>query len=153
MIIGSKGMLGSDLVEMAREDHEVIAWDIEDVDITEEGDMEKVAAACPEILINCAAFTDVDQCEYEPEKAYLVNGIGTRNITMACEEIKCPVIYISSDYVFDGMKDTPYNEWDDANPINKYGLSKLMGEEFVTKLTNRFYIVRTSWLSVFSIKP
>ena len=65
---------------------------------------------------------------------------------MACEDIGCPVIYISTDYVFDGTKKETYNEWDKTNPINMYGLSKLMGEQFVTSLTNRFYIVRTSWL-------
>lgn len=145
-LTGAGGMLGF-AVKKVFSDIEIVEFPYEGLDVTVLDDtVRKIKDAAPDFLIHAAAFTDVDRCESEPEKAYLVNGIGARNIAMACEDIKCPVVYISSDYVFDGGKGAPYDEWDDPNPVNIYGLSKLMGERFVTMLTNRFYIVRTSWL-------
>jgi dTDP-4-dehydrorhamnose reductase len=145
-VTGSKGMLGHD-IGLVFADVELVALTRNDFDITDlDNTISKIRAIRPEYLIHAAAYTDVDGSELDPETAYRVNGIGTRNVTMACEEIKCPVFYISSDYVFDGTKKLPYNEWDTTSPVNKYGISKLMGESFVTSLTNRFYIVRTSWM-------
>ncbi len=145
-LTGAGGMLGSDIQRVFR-DTDIVGFMHKDLDITSIDTVnERIRAVRPDFLIHAAAFTDVDRCESEIEKAYLVNGIGTRNIAMVCEDIKCPVVYISTDYVFDGSRGAPYNEWDATNPINRYGLSKLMGEEFVKALTNRFYIVRTSWL-------
>lgn len=139
-------MLGSDICSVFS-DVELTAFTLKDFDIT---DLDSSVAAIrkikPDYLIHAAAYTNVDGSEQASDNAFLVNGIGTRNITMACEEIGCPVIYISSDYVFDGIKNGPYHEWDMPNPVNQYGLSKLLGERFVASLTNRFYIVRTSWL-------
>lgn len=146
VLTGANGMLGH-AIKKIFSDIDLIGFDYSDFDITVLDDvMKRIKAARPDFLIHAAAFTNVDQCESEPEKAYLVNGIGARNIAMACDEIKCPVVYISTDYVFDGTKGAPYDEWDGTSPVNKYGLSKLMGERFVTSLTNRFYIIRTSWL-------
>ncbi len=145
-VTGSGGMLGHDIKKVFS-DVELAALTRRDFDITDlDSAFSSIKEIKPDYLIHSAAYTDVDGSEHDPEKAYLINGIGTRNVTMACEEIKCPVIYISSDYVFDGTKRAPYDEWDIPNPINKYGLSKLMGEGFVSSLTNRFYIARTSWL-------
>lgn len=145
-LTGSDGMLGSDIKNVFS-DVELVNFTLHDFDITNlDGSHKAIKEAKPDYLIHVAAYTDVDGCESNPETAFLVNGIGARNITMACEDIGCPVIYISTDYVFDGTKKETYNEWDKTNPINVYGLSKLMGEQFVTSLTNRFYIVRTSWL-------
>lgn len=139
-------MLGR-AVKKVFSDVNIVEFTLDVLDITILDDVvKKVKDAGPEFLIHAAAFTEVDQCELEKERAFLVNGIGTRNVAMACEEIRCPVIYISTDYVFGGSKDTPYDEWDRPDPINSYGLSKFMGEQFVSALTNRFYIVRTSWL-------
>jgi dTDP-4-dehydrorhamnose reductase len=146
VLTGASGMLGHDL-QIAFKDTEVAGFSSASLDVTKlDAVVERIRNAGPDIVIHAAAFTNVDRCESEPEKAYLVNGIGTRNVAMACEEAGCPVVYISSDYVFNGRKASPYNEWDDPNPVNTYGLSKLMGERFVSTLTNRFYIVRTSWL-------
>jgi dTDP-4-dehydrorhamnose reductase len=146
VVTGSEGMLGHD-IRRVFSDVELVGLTYETLDITKlDPVMKRMREVKPDFLINAAAFTDVDRCESEPDLAYLVNGIGARNVAMACEEIGCPVIHISTDYVFDGAKDGPYNEWDDTGPINQYGLSKLMGERFVTSLTNRFYLVRTSWL-------
>ncbi len=145
-LTGAEGMLGHAVIDTFS-DVELIGFSHDRLDITVlDSAVKRIRDVAPDFLIHSAAFTDVDRCESEPERAYLVNGIGTRNVTMACEEIKCPVVYISTDYVFDGSKSGPYDEWDRANPINVYGVSKLMGERFVSTLTNRFYIVRTSWL-------
>lgn len=146
-LTGSDGMLGCDLQGVLNEDADLVNFTLKDFDITDlDAAVSKIREAGPDYLIHSAAFTDVDGCESDPEKAILINGIGTRNIVMACEKIKCPVVYISTDYVFDGTKGSPYSEWDSPNPINTYGASKLLGEHFVMALTNRFYIVRTSWL-------
>jgi dTDP-4-dehydrorhamnose reductase len=140
-------MLGSDIQSAFNEDVELVNFTLKDFDITDlDAAASKIREAGPDYLIHSAAYTDVDGCENDPEKAFLINGIGTRNIVMACEDIKCPVVYISTDYVFDGAKGSPYSEWDSPNPINTYGASKLLGEHYVMALTNRFYIVRTSWL-------
>ncbi len=145
-LTGSDGMLGSDITKVFT-DVELITLTLRDFDITDLDKTKKnIKEIKPEYLIHAAAYTDVDGSENNPDKAFLVNGIGTRNVAIACQDINCPIVYISTDYVFDGKKKEPYNEWDISNPINKYGLSKLIGENFVTSLTNRFYIVRTSWL-------
>ncbi len=145
-LTGPDGMLGHDIRNVFA-DNELIGLALHDLDITDlDNTVSAIKRIRPDYLIHTAAYTDVDGSELDPEKAYLVNGTGTRNVTMACEEAGCPIIYISSDYVFDGTKKEPYSEWDAPNPINRYGISKLMGERFVSSLTNRFYIVRTSWL-------
>ncbi|RJR15885.1 MAG: dTDP-4-dehydrorhamnose reductase [Nitrospiraceae bacterium] len=145
-LTGSDGMLGSDLCRVFS-DVKMTAFTLKDFDITNlDASVAAIRDVKPDYVIHAAAYTNVDGSEKDPDTAYLVNGIGTRNVTMACEETGCPIIYISSDYVFDGTKNEPYNEWDIPNPISHYGLSKLLGERYVTSLTNRFYIVRTSWL-------
>ncbi len=145
-VTGSEGMLGYDIRQVFS-DVELVCLTYETLDITKlDSVMRTIREVKPDFVINAAAFTDVDRCESEPDLAYLVNGLGARNVAMACEESKCPIIQISTDYVFDGAKNGPYNEWDNTAPINQYGLSKLMGERFVTSLTSRFYVVRTSWL-------
>ncbi len=146
VVTGANGMLGKDLQRVFAGD-DLVALKRDDLDITNLNEsLKTIKRLQPDILIHSAAYTDVDNSELEPEQAYAVNGLGTRNIAMSCEEVKCPVMYISSDYVFDGTRSEPYNEWDPVNPVNQYGLSKLMGENFVKSLTSRYYIVRTSWL-------
>ncbi len=145
-LTGADGMLGH-AVQKVFSDAELIPFSHTSLDITDlDFTVKTIREARPDILIHAAAFTDVDACETDPEKAYLVNGIGARNMAIACEESRCPIIHISSDYVFDGTKCSPYDEWDKTNPLSQYGLSKLMAEQFISSLTNRYYIVRTSWL-------
>ena len=145
-LTGSNGMLGHAVREVFT-DVELIPIPRNELDITDlDRTLSLIRQIRPDYLIHAAAYTDVDGSEHDPERAYLVNGLGTRNVVMACEEVRCPIIYISTDYVFDGTKRQPYNEWDEPNPINQYGFSKFLGERFVMSLTNRFYIVRTSWL-------
>lgn len=145
-VTGADGMLGRAIQKVFSGD-ELVPFSRAGLDITNLDQARKsVRDAQPDVLIHAAAFTDVDACEADPEKAYLVNGIGARNMAIACEEINCPILHISSDYVFDGTKGSAYDEWDRTNPINHYGLSKLMSEQFITSLTNKYYIIRTSWL-------
>jgi len=145
-LTGAGGMLGHAVMKVFT-DVELVPFGRANLDITNlDETARKIRDARPDVLVHTAAFTNVDASETEPETAYLVNGIGTRNIVMACNEIRCPVILISTDYVFDGTKTSPYDEWDLPNPVSRYGISKLMAEHFVSSLTNRFYIVRTSWL-------
>jgi dTDP-4-dehydrorhamnose reductase len=145
-VTGASGMLGHALQKIFA-DMQLIPFSHTSLDITDlDHAVKTIRDTRPDVLINAAAFTDVDACETDTEKAFLVNSIGARNMVIACEEIRCPIIHISSDYVFDGTKESAYDEWDRTNPISRYGLSKHMAEQFVSSLTNRFYIVRTSWL-------
>ncbi len=150
LVIGSKGMLGTDLVKILTSmpsKHEVIGWDIEDIDIqVEKNTVEKIESISPEIIINAAAFTDVDACEIQKEKAFMVNAEGMKHVAIAALRCGAKVVYISTDYVFDGKKREPYSETDHPNPINVYGQSKLKGEEYVQELIDNSLIIRTQWL-------
>ncbi|MFH1749785.1 MAG: dTDP-4-dehydrorhamnose reductase, partial [bacterium] len=94
----------------------------------------------------CAAYTQVDRAETEQDKCMQINGLGTRNVAINTEEVRSKLIYISTDYVFDGKKKTPYFEWDKPNPLSVYGLSKYWGEQMVQQFSSRFFILRTAWL-------
>ncbi|HCJ66841.1 MAG TPA: dTDP-4-dehydrorhamnose reductase, partial [Elusimicrobia bacterium] len=98
----------------------------------------------PELVIHAAALTNVDNCELNPEKAYLNNTLATRNVALACQRFDSAMLYISADYVFAGEKNTPYREDDMPNPINTYGKTKYNGEFYVRHLLNKFYIIRTA---------
>lgn len=100
----------------------------------------------PDIVIHTAAYTNVDGCETNKEKAYKINHIGTKNVALVCERLGIRLIYISTDYVFDGKKKEPYKEDDSTNPLNVYGDSKLKGEDEIQNILEDFIVVRTSWL-------
>lgn len=143
-ITGATGMLGNDLVKVLSKDHKIIK---KRVDITIIDDLlDFITRAKPDMIIHTAAFTDVDAAESDKDKAYKVNVLGTRNVTLAASKVKAPIVYISTDYIFDGEKSGGYYEFDKPNPINFYGLTKYLGEVCVRDFTNKFYIVRTSWL-------
>ena len=99
-----------------------------------------------DFCINCAAYTNVEQAEKQPDKAFVINGEGVKNIAIACKANNVVLIHISTDYVFDGAKETPYSVKDQPNPINEYGKSKLLGEQYIQQILKKYYIVRTSWL-------
>jgi len=140
-------MLASDIYDVLSAREEVIPFPKEELDITEPKKvMELISSHKPDIVIHCAAFTNVDQCELEPDKAYLVNTVGTWAVAAACAKVDALMVYISTDYVFDGSKAAPYLEIDEPNPLNQYGKSKLGGEKMVKMLLNRFFIVRTAGL-------
>ncbi|MGH9351672.1 MAG: dTDP-4-dehydrorhamnose reductase [Terriglobia bacterium] len=146
-VTGSTGMLGRDLAPILSERHHVIPVSRAEADVTERAQVLRALAAVePEVVIHAAAFTAVDECERQPETAFRVNGEGTRNVAAACRELQVPLMYLSTDYVFDGSKSDPYAEDDAPNPLSVYGKSKLEGERNVMELLKHFWIVRVSWL-------
>ncbi len=145
LITGGKGLVGKNLEEKLKEKFNVFAFGKNELNVEEkEKVIDKVNEIKPDIVIHCAAFSNVDGCEVEREKAYKINSFGTQNIAIACEEIKSKLIYISTDFVFDGKKGTPYSEIDMPNPINHYGKTKLLGEYYVSHILRNFIIIRTS---------
>lgn len=147
LVTGAGGMLGSDLVARFSLGHEVTGVTRHDFDILKEPEIRScLASVRPDWVIHCAAFTNVDRCESEPDKAFRVNSEGARDVARGCWSVGARMLYISTDYVFDGTKGSPYTETDPANPINVYGQSKLRGEQEVQKVLRDALIVRTSWL-------
>jgi dTDP-4-dehydrorhamnose reductase len=147
-ITGNKGQLGSYLTRVASETHEVTGADLPEWDITKTEQVEAaIADASPDLVLHCAAFTNVDGAAQQPDLAYKANGLGTQNVALACASAGIPMLYVSSNEVFDGTGTEPYREFDNTHPINAYGYSKLAGEWFTQRLLSRFYIVRTSWLT------
>ncbi len=145
-ITGNKGQLGRALYAALAE-HTLTGCDLPELDIT---DREAIGAAvadfAPDVVVHAAAWTHVDGCARDPERAYRVNALGTQNVALACAEAGAAMVYISTNEVFDGEATEPYREWDPPHPINPYGRSKAAGEWFVRHLLTRFYIVRTAWL-------
>lgn len=147
LITGAKGQLGTDLVTILSQNHEVKGTDIDAVDIRNADEVKSlVQRARPDVVIHAAAYTDVDRCEGNADEAMAINATGTKNVAMACQEIGAKLIYYSTDYVFDGSKQTPYVEEDLANPQTVYGLSKLHGEEWVRQVAQQFTILRIAWV-------
>lgn len=146
-IVGSSGRLGRALAREYRADHQVIEFGRRDLDIQSLPQVrEKLHHTDFDILINCAAFTDVDLCETQRELAFLVNAEAPRVLAEICRHKKAKLIHFSTDYVFDGEKREPYLEEDPANPISVYGESKRTGEENVLGVEDRHLIVRVSWV-------
>jgi len=146
LVIGSKGMLGTDLMQgLSKTSYEFIGLDIQDIDITKKEEMSKIKKENPGIIINCAAYTNVDLAETEKEKCYSVNLGGIKNLVRICKKNKITLVYISTDYVFDGKKEG-YDEDDEKNPINYYGKTKSEGEDIIINNLEKYYIIRTSWL-------
>ncbi len=147
LITGAPGQLGSDLVKVVGKDYQTIPASSADFDVKNfEAAMEFIKNAKPDVIIHAAAFTDVDGCESQQNKAFTVNGLGTRNVAIAARGVDAKLFYISTDYVFDGAKTEPYREYDHPNPQTIYGKSKLMGEEFVKEQLRKFFIIRIAWL-------
>lgn len=150
LVTGVKGQLGYDVVnELEKRGHTAIGVDIEDMDITDADSVNKVITeANPDVVIHCAAWTAVDLAEDEEniEKVRLVNATGTENIAKACKNLDCKMIYISTDYVFDGQGIRPWEPDDERNPINVYGQTKYEGELAVEKWLEKYFIVRIAWV-------
>ncbi len=147
MIIGSEGMLGHDLVDVLSAEHEISTTTIDTLDITDiDKTIKTVKNNNPDVLIHAAAFTDVDGSESNPDLAYKVNAIGTRNVAVACQEADSAMVYICTDYVFNGTNKKPYREYEQTKPLGVYGKTKHLGEVYIRDTLNKFYIVRTSWL-------
>ena len=143
LVTGSKGQLGTEIQPLL-DPHEVVAVDLPELDITDRalvlGAMHEIK---PDVVINCAAITAVDLCETEVDLAYSVNALAVRHLAEGCRATGAHLASVSTDYVFDGTKEGPYNEWDDPCPVSVYGRSKLAGEiEAGPEAT----VVRTAWV-------
>jgi len=154
LITGSSGMLGTDLVNLLKSreaslEHnpEVIEAPHEVLDITlEDRVSDFISTHTPDIVVNCAAFTNVDKCETEREDAFSVNALGPKYLAAAANKCGARVIQISTDFVFDGNGNRPYTEEDQTNPLSEYGRTKLEGERNIQSYCDSYLIVRTSWL-------
>jgi dTDP-4-dehydrorhamnose reductase len=143
LVTGAAGQLGRDLV-LAFEDHDVVACDRSRLDVTDRDAVHQVVGSVrADALVHAAAWTAVDACEGDPDRAFQVNALGTRHIAEAARLAGTRVCYVSTDYVFDGRSPAPYTEWDRPNPLSAYGRSKLGGEH---ELDPGSTIVRTSWV-------
>ena len=148
LVTGANGMLGQDLCPILEDVGVfVIETDVDTLDITKAEMVDKALTDIhPDMVIHCAAYTNVDKAEEDLDTARLINVTGTENLAKVCGKLDIPIVYISTDYVFDGTKTEPYMPDDKTNPINNYGLTKLQGEEAVKKYCKKYYIARTSWL-------
>ncbi|WP_438448530.1 dTDP-4-dehydrorhamnose reductase [Gorillibacterium sp. sgz5001074] len=148
LVTGANGQLGCDVVRILREKgYRVYAYDRNTLDIADMNQVSNVFhTVIPDIVIHAAAYTKVDQAESDCSTAFLVNGYGTRNVAVCAEEIRAKLVYISTDYVFNGDGKLPYDEFMPTDPINVYGKSKLAGETFVQNLHSSYFILRTSWV-------
>jgi dTDP-4-dehydrorhamnose reductase len=148
IVTGAGGQLGIDMVSLLKEEgYEVIGFSREELDITNQKlTNEIICNVKPYAIVHCAAYTNVDKAEEDLETAFKVNAYGTRNIAIAAEKVNAKLIYISTDYVFDGTSQQLYHEFSFPNPINVYGESKLAGERFVRDFSSKYFILRTSWV-------
>ena len=160
LITGSKGQLGNELQDIIKsgkcdicnmpervKEYEVIALDVEDLDITSFESLKKVLEKeKPDVVINCAAATNVDGCESNVDLAFKINSLGPRNLAIICERIDAKLVQVSTDYVFSGQGIKPLTEFDLTAPYSVYGKNKLLGESYVREFSSKYFIVRTAWL-------
>jgi dTDP-4-dehydrorhamnose reductase len=147
LVMGHRGMLGSDLMEALGRGHDVSGIDRDEFDITAVEDCLRVVEEFkPDVIVNAAAYTDVDGCETNRDACFAVNAEGVRNIADACKGRKTKIVHYSTDYVFDGTKGEPYLEDDPCRPINLYGESKRKGEEALIESAEDHVLIRTAWL-------
>jgi dTDP-4-dehydrorhamnose reductase len=146
LITGGLGQLGQSLQKVLFE-HDLTIVDLPEIDITDRRSIEdSVRISKAEIVIHCAAFTDVDACARDPDLAYRVNALGTLNIVLSCRKSGADLVHISTNEVFSGSRTGGYEEWMPQDPINAYGRSKAIAEQYVRNHLSRYYIVRTAWL-------
>lgn len=150
LVTGVKGQLGHDVInELTKRGHTAVGVDVEEMDITDGKAVDSVMkSVLPDAVIHCAAWTAVDLAEDEDnqEKVRLVNSVGTENIAKVCKELDCKMIYISTDYVFNGAGTRPWQPDDERSPLNIYGQTKYEGELAVEKYLSKYYIVRIAWV-------
>lgn len=154
IVTGSEGQLGKEIIhQLDKSRYDITAVDLKEINITILEDvLSMVRGVKPDVIINCAAYTNVDACETDFDSAFAVNAIGPRNLSIASKEVNAKIVHISTDYVFDGtgiVKDNstrPYLEFDDTIPKTAYGKTKLEGERFVKLFNDKHFIIRTAWL-------
>jgi len=144
LVTGAGGQLGTDVVAELTDRHEVLACEHGKLDIADaDSVLGHLTSVCPNVIVNCAAWTAVDACEDDPAQANRINGAGPTNLVVAAEAIGARIVHISTDYVFDGTKPTPYVETDEPNPASAYGWSKLLGERAMRPEDT---VLRTAWV-------
>ena len=160
VITGSLGQLGNELCSCLRKgkseigaipdcfkNAEIVPVDVDELDITDYSAVDSFfSAEKPEVIINCAAMTNVDGCESDYETAFKVNALGVKNLAVCAEKIGAKLIHVSTDYVFAGNGTKPYCEWDKVDPQSVYGASKALGEKYALSFCKKSFVVRTSWL-------
>lgn len=147
LVLGCRGMLGTDLVAELSKTHDVSGRDVDDFDITSLSDCrDLIGEMKADAVVNAAAYTNVDGCETDETGSFAVNAEGVKNVALACKEYGAQLVHFSTDYVFDGTKNSPYVEDDPCNPVSAYGRGKLMGEEYLREITDNYLIIRTAWL-------
>lgn len=148
LVTGCSGQLGRAIQrEYENDGAKLLCTDVAELDITDSAQvMEYMRLQRPDAILNCAAYTAVDDCERAWDLAYRINAIGPRNLAIAARETGAKLVHISTDYVFDGEGTSPYTEFDAVNPVSAYGKTKLAGERFVAQFAERFFIIRTAWL-------
>ena len=160
LITGSKGQLGNELKDIINKGYseigkvskviknsQVFDLDVDKLDITDLNSVKNVLDTIkPDVVINCAAATNVDGCESDEDFAFKVNALGPRNLAIVCEEMGARLVQVSTDYVFSGVGEKPLTEYDLTAPYSVYGKTKLLGENYVREFCSKYYIVRTAWL-------
>ena len=148
LIAGAKGQLAAAIIRNLKERSvEFVAPGEAELDITDVSRVFEVMEGCrPDVVINCAAYNAVDAAEAEWRRAFMINGVGVRNLALACEKQGAVLVHFGTDFVFDGTKGSPYTIADAPDPISKYGESKLLGEMYVRDLMKRFFLIRLSWV-------
>jgi dTDP-4-dehydrorhamnose reductase len=147
LLTGAEGQFGRDFRALHTDDWELVPLDLPRCDIRDLDEVRAaVSAAQPAFVVHAAAWTDVDGAEQDPDQAFAVNALGSRNVAIAAEEVGAWLVALSTDYVFSGKLPRPYHEFDDPQPLSVYGQSKLAGERAVAEFCRRHTIVRTAWL-------
>jgi len=147
LLLGHRGMLGSDLLLQLERKHEVTGLDMDEIDISVQAQCRKaIDENTPDIVVNAAAYTNVDGCEKEKDLCFAVNAEAVKNIAESCRGKNIRLVHFSTDYVFDGNGKEPYAEDSLCHPVNVYGASKLAGERYLQALSNNYILIRTAWL-------
>jgi dTDP-4-dehydrorhamnose reductase len=146
LVTGAGGQVGCEVAAHLPR-HDIVALDHQQLDVAERDAVEQVVGTVlPDAVVNCAAYTNVDACETDPGRAMTVNALGPRHLAAACTRVGAHLVHISTDYVFDGEKESPYDEWDQPAPRSVYGRSKLGGEIEVARHASSWTLARTSWV-------
>ena len=148
LVTGINGQLGHDVMgELKKRGHEAVGVDIGEMDITDAGCVKRVMTqTAPEAVIHCSAYTAVDRAEEEVELCRRVNAEGTKNVAEVCAGLDCKLLYLSTDYIFSGEGERPWEPGDEPDPLNVYGLTKFEGEQEIKSRMDKYFIVRISWV-------
>jgi dTDP-4-dehydrorhamnose reductase len=146
VVTGAAGMLGQAVLSEWPAEDRIVPMSRAEADLARTTAIDWIVEAAPAVIVHCAAWTDVDGCEGDVDRAFRDNGLATRNVALAAQRLGASLVYVSTDYVFDGSKQGPYREYDAPGPLGVYGRSKRWGEEVVQALVPQHAIVRTSWL-------